>query len=188
MIHIRQEATLLGNGKPQILEVCKNTLPTKLYWVLFPIRDLRQVVETAKRILTKEKIDRQLAGQSLSTPFMHIKNSYNNKKVTFDTQDGLEDKIDRLTVMVSKLAPNNGGTNKQFNPQIYQRKRRGLTRNFYDKHNYDQRNYQNGIDQIVEIEKSNLVVEFSMDKIIEVDQGMNKTIGMTLGEEILEVK
>ena len=48
-------------------------LPTKLYWGLFPIEDLRQAVETAKRISTKEKIDRQLARQSSSTPFMSIK-------------------------------------------------------------------------------------------------------------------
>ena len=81
---IRQEATCLGYMEPQILEVFKNTLPTKLYWVLFPIDDLRQVVETAKRILTKEKIERQLARQSSSTPFMSIKDSY-NKKTTFDT-------------------------------------------------------------------------------------------------------
>ena len=55
--HIRQVVTLLGYQEPQILEVFKNTLHTKLYWVLFPIMDLRQVVETAKRILAKEKID-----------------------------------------------------------------------------------------------------------------------------------
>ena len=54
---IRQVATLLSYAKPQILEVFKNTLPTKLYWVLFPIEGLRQAVETAIRILTKEKID-----------------------------------------------------------------------------------------------------------------------------------
>ena len=53
---IRQVATLLGYGEPQILEVFKNTNPTKLYWTLFPIEDLRQAVETAKRILTKEKL------------------------------------------------------------------------------------------------------------------------------------
>ena len=53
--HIRQVAALLGYGKPRILEAFKNTLPTILYWILFPIEDLRQVVETAKRILTKEK-------------------------------------------------------------------------------------------------------------------------------------
>ena len=76
-MHIRQVATLLGYGQSQILEVFKNTLPTRLYWVLFPIEDLRQVVETAKRTLTKEKIDRQLVGQSSSTPFMSIKDSYN---------------------------------------------------------------------------------------------------------------
>ena len=76
---IKQVATLLGYGEPQILEVFKNTLPTKLYWVLFPIDDLRQVVETAKQILTKEKIDRQVARQSSSTPFMSIKDNYNKK-------------------------------------------------------------------------------------------------------------
>ena len=70
--HIRQVAALLGYGEPQILEVFKNTLPTKLYWILFPIEDLRQVVETAKRILTKEKLDGQLTRQSSSNPFMSI--------------------------------------------------------------------------------------------------------------------
>ena len=60
--HIRQVVTFLGYGEPQILEVFKNTLPTKLYWILFPLDDLIQAVETAKRILTKEKIDRQLSG------------------------------------------------------------------------------------------------------------------------------
>ena len=52
VMQIRQVATLLGYGKPQVLEVFKNTLPTKLYWILFPIEDLRQALETAKRIPT----------------------------------------------------------------------------------------------------------------------------------------
>ena len=46
---IRQVVNLLGYQQPQILEVFKNTLSTKLYWVLFPIMDLRQRVETAKK-------------------------------------------------------------------------------------------------------------------------------------------
>ena len=33
--HIRQVAALLGYGEPQILEVFKNILPTKLYWIFF---------------------------------------------------------------------------------------------------------------------------------------------------------
>ena len=56
--HIRQVTALLGYGEPQILEVFKNTISTKLYWILFPIEALRQAVETAKRILTKEKLDK----------------------------------------------------------------------------------------------------------------------------------
>ena len=91
--HIRQVATLLGYGKPQVLEVFKNTLSTRLYWVLFWIEDLRLVVETAKRILTKGKKDRQLAGQSSSTPFMNLKDGYNSKEVTRDMQDSLDHKI-----------------------------------------------------------------------------------------------
>ena len=69
MIRIRQVATLLGYGEPQVLEVFKNTLPTKLYWILFPIEDLRQAVDKAKRILTKEKLDKQLTGQTSTSPF-----------------------------------------------------------------------------------------------------------------------
>ena len=64
--YIRLVAVLLGYGEPQILEVYKNTLPTTLYWILFPKEDLRQAVELTKRILTKEKTDRQLSGQSSS--------------------------------------------------------------------------------------------------------------------------
>ena len=52
VIQIRQVANLLGYRELQIFEVFRNTLPTKLYWILFPIEDLRQAVDTAKRILT----------------------------------------------------------------------------------------------------------------------------------------
>ena len=95
-------SSLLGYGEPQILE-CLKTLPTKLYWILFPIEDLKQAVETAKRILTKDKIDRQLSGQSSSTPFMSIKDNY-SWRVSSDTKEELRDKIHKLTVMIGKLA------------------------------------------------------------------------------------
>ena len=35
-------------------------------------------------------------------PFMNIKDGYISKKVMFDTQDRLDDKIDKLTSMMSK--------------------------------------------------------------------------------------
>ena len=126
---IRQVTALLGYGEPQILEVFKNTLPTKLYWILFPIEDLRQVVEIAKRILTNEKLDRQLTGQSLSTPFMNIRDGH-QRRVSFDTKEELGDKIDKLAVMIGKLATRDSGTNRKFKPQIHQSRGRGQNRNY----------------------------------------------------------
>ena len=90
---IRQVANLLGYQKLQVLEVFKNTLPSKLYWVLFPIDDLRVVVETVKRMLTKEKADKQLVGQTSLTPFMNVRDG-KIKRVAFDTAGNLGQKID----------------------------------------------------------------------------------------------
>ena len=103
VIRIRQVATLLGYGEPQILEVFKNTLPIKLYWILIPIEELRQAVETAKRILTKEKLDKQLTGQTSTSPFISVRDG-TDRRVSFNTREELGDKIDKLTVIMSKLA------------------------------------------------------------------------------------
>ena len=83
---------------------------------------------------------------------MSIKDSFNNsKRVTFDTQDGSEEKIDRLKTKMSKLAVKDEGFNKQFKPNIYQGRGRGQLRNFYNRCNYHQRSYQNELDQIMEV-------------------------------------
>ena len=37
---IKQVTVLLNYGEPQILELFKNALPSKLYWILFPISNL----------------------------------------------------------------------------------------------------------------------------------------------------
>ena len=60
----------------------------------FSKEDLRQVVETAKKILMKENIDSPIAGQTSSTPFMNIQDGYVSKEDSFNTQNGLEEKID----------------------------------------------------------------------------------------------
>ena len=65
----------------QMSEVFKNTLPSKLYWVLFPIETLRVVVDTTKRMLTKEKIDNQLVGQTASTPIMSVRDNQNKSLI-----------------------------------------------------------------------------------------------------------
>ena len=56
---IRQVAALLCYGEPQILEVFKNTVPNKVFWILYPINNLRVAVETARRLLTKKKIGKE---------------------------------------------------------------------------------------------------------------------------------
>ena len=71
VIRIKQVARFLGYEDSQVLEVFKSTVPNRLYWVLFSIDNLCDALETAKRFLIKEKIDRQMTGQS-STPFMKL--------------------------------------------------------------------------------------------------------------------
>ena len=66
------------------------------------IEDLRQAVETAKRILTKEKLDKQLTGQTSTSPFMNIR--VGTEKVLFNARDELGDKLDKLTAMMGRLA------------------------------------------------------------------------------------
>ena len=127
VIRIIQVANLLGYGEPQILEVFKNTLPTKLYWILFPIEDLRQAVDTAKRILTKGKLDKQLTGQTSTSPFLSIREGI-DKRASFDARDKLGDKIDKLTVVMSKLAVTDNHERRPFKPQIY--KSRGQNRSY----------------------------------------------------------
>ena len=127
VIWIRQVATLLGYGELQILEVFKNTLPTKLYWILFPIEDHRQAVDTAKRILTKEKLDKLLTGQTSTSPFMNVRDG-TERKVSFNTRDELGDKIDKLTVVMSRLETKDSHDQRPFKPQIY--KSRGQNRSY----------------------------------------------------------
>ena len=86
---IKQVAALLNYGEPQILELFKNTLPSKLYWILFSINNLRDAVDAAKRVLTKEKIDKQLSGQSgAAIPLMKVGDiPFSSKKVSFNVHN-----------------------------------------------------------------------------------------------------
>ena len=70
LTRVSQCTAMLNYGEPQILELMKNTLPSRLYLILFPIDNLRDVIAMAKRVMIKEKIDRQKSGQSSATPFM----------------------------------------------------------------------------------------------------------------------
>ena len=50
---------------------------------------------------------------------MNIRDGH-NRKVLFETKEELGDEIDKLVVMIGKLATRDSGTCRQFKPQIYQ--------------------------------------------------------------------
>ena len=65
--------------------------------------------------------------------------------MSFNTRDELGDKIDKLTVVISKLVAKDNNERRPFKPQIY--KNRGQSRS------YGQRNYRiEVIGQIIETE------------------------------------
>ena len=130
VLQMSQVAAMLNYGEMQILENFKNTLLYRLYFILINVNNLRDANNLAKRVLTKEKLDRQLTGQS-STPFMkatsngdsHLPINHQKKGVTFDTMETLErnsDCIDRLTSLVSDLKMTMDRKQPQYKPKIYQ--------------------------------------------------------------------
>ena len=139
---------MLGYRELQILEVFMNTIPNSLSWIVFPIDNLRVAVETEKRVLTKEKIDRQMLDQSSATPFMKAssENNYSSMKsckkaVTFDVIETIErnnNSIDKLTSLLSKMNMKMDKREMQYKPQVYQVRNRGQNRNKQD--NYQSRN------------------------------------------------
>ena len=121
IIRIKQVARLLGYEDPQVLEVFKNTVPNRLYWVLFPIDNLHEAVKTAKRFLTKEKIDGQMTGQN-TTPFMKLTEK-KRKTVTFDARDALEktsENMERMMALMDKMYRKLDKKEVLYKPQIYQ--------------------------------------------------------------------
>ena len=133
---IKQVAALLNYGEPQILELFKKTLPSKLYWILFPINNLRDAVDAAKKVLTKVKLDKQLSGQvGATTPFMKVGDtSHSSKKVSFKAQDPITEQLENLTSMVYNISMEKKENSGLFKPQIYQKRGRGQNRqNFGNK-------------------------------------------------------
>ena len=103
------------------------------------------------------------------------------KMVTFAMKDRLDDKVDNLPPMMSKLTAQDSNNIKPFKPKTYQGKRRGKTRIIMIRVII-----RIETDHIVEIGECHLGVEVNADRFIEEDCNMLKIIEITLGEEILE--
>ena len=129
VLRMSQVVGMLNYGEIQILENFKNTLMYKLYLTLINVNNLRDAIDLAKTVLTKENLDRQLTGQS-STPFMkassndsHLPQNHHKKGVTFDAMEMLErnsDCIDRLTSLVSNMKMTMDRKQSPYKPMIYQ--------------------------------------------------------------------
>ena len=57
VLGMSQVAAMLSYGEMQILENFKNTLLYQLYAMLINVNNLRDAIDLAKRVLTKEKLD-----------------------------------------------------------------------------------------------------------------------------------
>ena len=127
ILKIKQVASLLNYGEPEILELFKTTLPSKLYGILFPINNLREAVDTTKRVLNKEKLDKQLTGQTSNiSPFMKMRdNTDSGQKVLMKPPD-----LETETSMMYNMSLQQGKAKKPFKPQVYQKRERGQRQNY----------------------------------------------------------
>ena len=76
--------------------------------------DLRQAVEMAKKNFDEGK-DRQTFSRTDFFNSMNIKEGF-GKKVAFNTTDVIEQKIDKLKILMGKLMIEDKGQNRQFRP------------------------------------------------------------------------
>ena len=137
VIRIKQVARMLGYEDLHVLEVFKNTVPNRLYWVLFQLTTCMMQLRQQKRFLSKEKIDRQMTGQS-STPFMKLTDK-KRKSVTFDAKDALEktsENMERMTPHMDKMYIKLEQKDVPYKPQIYQRGRGQNQRQFSQGNNW----------------------------------------------------
>ena len=122
---VKQVVALLNYGEPQILELFKNTLLSRLYYMVYNIDNLREAVETTKCMLTKEQIDGCKSGQSAASPFMKV-NQQNPKRkgVTFNAIETIQkqgDSIDKLTSLMNELSSklDRKDNSTQYKPRIH---------------------------------------------------------------------
>ena len=86
---------------------------------MFPIEDLIQAVDTAKGILTKGKLHKQLTGQTSTSPFLSVREG-TERRVLFNTKDELGDNIDKIAIVISKLVARDSHERKPFVIWVYQ--------------------------------------------------------------------
>ena len=70
----------------------------------------------SKKNTNQKELDKQLTGQSSSSQFMSIRGGH-SIRVSFDTSKELNNIIDKLMVMIGKLAAKDNGRTNNLNPR-----------------------------------------------------------------------
>ena len=181
---VKQVAALLDYGSTTNLRITQKTLPSRLYYMVYQIENLRVVVETAKKLLTKEQMDKK-AGQSTALPFIQFSQGSSKgkdkteKKVSFSAVEDMErttDSVERLASLMDKMDTKLDRREDQYRPRVYQGRSRGHSyrQNYYGSRNrsYSRDCYQNSYR---EEETSTIEVVTEITGLI---------IGITVGPEI----
>ena len=137
VLRIRPVVRLLGYGEPRCWKYLRTLCQIDYIGCCFLLITLHEAVETAKRFLTKEKIDRQMTGQS-STPFMKL-NDKKRKTVSFDTRGVLErtsENMEWMMALMDKMYIKLDQKEVPYKPQIYQRGREQNRCNFRQSNNW----------------------------------------------------
>ena len=93
--------------------------------MVYNINNLREAVETAKCMLTKEQIDGHKSGQAASSPFMKVnQQNFKKKGVTFNAMETIQkqgDSIDKLTSLMNELNSklDRKDNSSQYKPRIH---------------------------------------------------------------------
>ena len=113
--------------------------------MLYHTDNLREAGEMAKRILTREQMDKKV-GQSSASPFMQLNQSSSKipdkmeKKVSFSVVEAMErttDSIGRLASLMDRMDAKLDRREHQYRPRVYQGRGRGHS---YRPKNYGSRN------------------------------------------------
>ena len=109
---------------------------------MFPINNLQEAVDAAKRALTKQKLDKQLSGQTAnSTPSMNMEDTvHSGKKMLIKPQDSLKERLENLTSMMYNMSIQQQEGKKLFKPQVYPKRGKGQRRQNFGKRDRSRNN------------------------------------------------
>ena len=102
-------------------------------------------MDAAKRVLTNEKLDKQLSGQTANiTPFMKMGGTVHpGKKMSIKPKESIEERLENLTSMMYKMSIQQEEGKKPFKTQVYSKRGRGQRRQNFGRSRNNDRQRQN---------------------------------------------